>query len=442
MSNLCDALLRLPPGASEAIVNSTFCAPALIESLGFGNLENIPEFPTRNGSADYALRRNQSGQISFLTEQKNPDVIIELKGKNINLSPGSVSYLSTVAQIKKYLLTPECHSAKWGIITNSLHIQLFRKHGRVIHPVTACLAIDENNIEDIVKTLRTHIEKPRRALSVTIYNNKGGVGKTTTTVNLAAILTLLGKKVLAVDFDPNQQDLGNSVGMKLKGDTLYRCLDAKDKDIRPAISSCQFPQIKSDRNLQFDVVAIDETLAYEEEGGRLITALQLSNLSEALDTVRDEYDYILIDAPPNWRSFSRGAVYAADVVLMPTKHNNIFSLRNAAIAISEFIPQIQEKRGDAGPIALPIFFNGEKITPAQKGAAQNALWQLWKEFKPKINLQPYFFPRYKATDKNLEVFEVPAYANIANAAFATVPSVYRDKVAFAYYKSLAKEYFL
>ena len=442
MGNLRDSLLRLPPVAPEAIVSAIFCAPALLEGLGFGNLENIPQFPTKCGPADYALRHNKSGQISFLAEQKNPEVIIELKGRNINLSSGSAPYLSTVAQLKRYLLTPECHSAKWGIMTNSLHIQLFRKHGKVIHPVTACLSIDEGNIEDIVRTLRTHIEKPRRALSVTVYNNKGGVGKTTTTVNLAAILTLLGKKVLAVDFDPNQQDLGNSVGMKLKGDILYRCLDAKDKDIRPAIASCQFPNIKSDRNLQFDVVAIDETLAYEEEGGRLITALQLSNLSEALDKVRDEYDYILIDAPPNWRSFSRSAVYAADVVLMPTKHNNIFSLRNAAIAISEFIPQIQDKREDAGPIALPIFFNGERITPAQKGAAQDALKMLLKEFKPKINLQPYFFPRYKPTDKNLEVFEVPGYANIANAAFATIPSVYRNKIARDYYVSLAKEYFL
>ena len=441
MGNLRDSWLTLPSGAPEAIVNSIFCAPALIESLGFGNQENIPQFPTRCGPADYALRRNHPGQTTFLAEQKNPEVIIELKGKNINLLSGSKSYLSTVAQLKRYLLTPECLNAKWGIITNSLHIQLFRKHGKVIHPVTACLAIDENNVEDVVKTLRTHIEKPRRALSVAIYNNKGGVGKTTTTVNLAAILTLAGKKVLAVDFDPNQQDLGNSLGMKLTGDTLYRCLDAKNKDIRPAIRPCKFP-IKSNLNLQFDVVAIDETLAYEEEGGRLITALQLSNLSEALDTVRDEYDYILIDAPPNWRSFSRSAVYAADVVLMPTKHNNIFSLRNAAIAIKDFIPQIQNKRGNAGPIALPIFFNGEKITSAQKGAAQNALVQLWKEFKPQINLQPYFFPRYKTTDQNLEIFEVPAYANIANSAFATLPSVYRNKVARDYYLSLAKEYFL
>jgi cellulose biosynthesis protein BcsQ len=443
MDNLRDSLVTLTvqPLASEAVVNTIFCAP-LIEGLGFGNQENIPQFPIKGGrSADYALRHNHLGQTTFLAEQKDPEVIIELKGKNINLSSGSVSYLSAVAQLKRYLLTPECLNAKWGIITNSLHIQLFRKHGKVIHPVTACLAIDENNVEDVVKNLKSYIEKPRRALSVVIYNNKGGVGKTTTTVNLAAILTLAGKKVLAVDFDPNQQDLGNSLGIKLQGDTLYRCLDSNIKDIRPAIRSCQFA-IKNNQDLQFDVVAIDETLAYEQEGGRLMTAMQLPNLYEALNVVRDDYDYILIDAAPNWHTFSRSAVYASDVVLIPTQHSDSRSLRNAAIAIKDFIPQIQDKRDDAGPIALPIFFNRASMTPAQKGIAQNELKLLCNEFKSHINLQPYFFPRYTKTSQDLEVFAVPSYANIANAAFTTVPSVYRDKIARNYYISLAKEYFL
>lgn len=441
MSNLRDAWKTLPDGAPEKLVDQFFCIPALVQSLGFSKQEDFPQFPTQRGPADHALRRNEASGQSFLANPRDPEVIIELKGKNINLVSGSASYLSTVAQLKRYLLTPECSSAKWGVITNSVHIQLFRKHGKVIHPVTDCLEMTVDTVEDVILKLRNHIENPRKALSVAVYNNKGGVGKTTTTVNLAAILTLFGKKVLAIDFDPNQQDLSNCLGMKLPNDQLYKCFDAKDKDISPAIQTYDY-SVKSNLNTKFDVVAIDEKLAYATEDPHLLTTFRNSTLAEAIDKVRDEYDYILIDAPPNWRNFSRNAIYAADVVLIPTKHNNAFSLRNAAIAIKDFIPQIQEARGDAGPVALPIFFNGEKITPAQKQAAQVMLMELWKEFRRQINLQPYFFPRYKSTSKNLDVFEIPAYANIANAAFSTVPAVYRDKVARDYYVSLAKEYFV
>jgi cellulose biosynthesis protein BcsQ len=252
---------------------------------------------------------------------------------------------------------------------------------------------------------------------------------------------LAGKKVLAIDFDPNQQDLTNSLGMQMSEDTLFRCLDSQDKDIRPAIKQHSVP-LKDGRVLQFDVVPVDQKLAYESEGADLRSLLRKSTLSEAIESVRDVYDYILIDSPPNWRGFSQNALYASDVVLIPTKHNNLFSLRNAAVAIKDFIPQIQNSRGDAGPLPLPIFFNGETITPAQKKAAQDALKEIHKEFKRQINLLPYFFPHYTAANQNLEIFEVPAYANIAKAAFASIPAVYRDKTARDYYRNLAKEYFL
>jgi cellulose biosynthesis protein BcsQ len=440
-NNLSSAWQQLPDNASEALVDHVFCNPALTKGLGFEMQEDIPQFPTAAGFADHALRKNLDPSDVFLISKKDPELIIELKGRDISLSPDSTSYVSTVKQLKRYLLTPECQAAKWGIITNSLYIQLFRKHGKIIHPATSCLPIDSNNVENVIKEIRKKIEKPRRALAVAIYNNKGGVGKTTTIVNLAAILTLAGKKVLAIDFDPNQQDLTNSLGMQMSEDTLYQCLDSKDKDIRPAIKLHSVP-LKDGRVLQFDVVPVDRKLAYESEGASLRSLLRQSTLSEAIESVRDAYDYILIDSPPNWRGFSQNAIYASDVVLIPTKHNNLFSLRNAAVAIKDFIPQIQNSRGDSGPVPLPIFFNGETITPSQKKAAQDALKEIHKEFKRQINLLPYFFPHYTAANQNLEIFEVPAYANIAKAAFASIPAVYRDKTARDYYRNLAKEYFL
>ena len=62
--------------------------------------------------------------------------------------------------------------------------------------------------------------------------------------------------------------------------------------------------------------------------------------------------------------------------------------------------------------------------------------------KPKFDLQPYFFPRYTNARKDLHIFQIPSYANIAIAAVARIPAVYRDKSARDYYISLAKEYFL
>jgi cellulose biosynthesis protein BcsQ len=162
-----------------------------------------------------------------------------------------------------------------------------------------------------------------------------------------------------------------------------------------------------------------------------------------LEALKSEYDYILVDSPPNWRIFSQLAVYAADVVLMPTKHNNLFSLENAALAMKKFIPEAQQQRGDVTPIALPIFFNGEKITPPQLAAAQQEVNNIVKLAKKDgFDLLPHFYPRYTNANKNLHIFEVPSYANIANAAFSRIPATYRDKTARDYYLALAKEYFL
>ncbi len=177
----------------------------------------------------------------------------------------------------------------------------------------------------------------------------------------------------------------------------------------------------------------------------LIKLLKIPRLKQILDKVKPNYDYILIDSSPNCRFFSISALTATDVILIPTKHNNIFSLTNAATAIKHYIPKIQQLKKDGTPIALPIFWNGEKITPPAKEAAQKAIDHIIKQAKhdpDPYDLLPYFYPHYTSTNRNREVFEIPGYANIANATFTQIPAVYKDKVAHQYYLELAKEYFL
>lgn len=442
---LKQALLNLPDHEPEALVNNVF-VPDFLDALGFDLMERIPEYSTGSGklTVDYALRHNTEDDI-FVQTKANPSVLVELKGRDIDLTESSSKYKATVKQIHRYLLSPNCKTVQWGIITNSKHIQLFRKHGKVIYPATQCLEINLDNVGEVVQKVAKKIRNTPRALTVAVYNNKGGVGKTTTTVNLASVLTWKGKKVLVVDFDPNQQDLTNSLGIQQGKVTFYSCLADKKNQFLLEDFVCKYRKTfkKLKKEFTFDVIPADEELSYMGED-ELRKNLKYSRLRQFLNRLKSKYDYILIDAPPNWRFFSVSAVYAADVVFIPTKHNNIFSLENAAIAISKYIPEVQKARKDGGPVALPIFFNGERITDAAKNTANQAIAKIIKTTlkQSKLDLRPYFYSRYTASKKDFHIFEVPSYAHIADAAFSRIPAAYKNKIAHGYYSELAKEYFL
>ncbi|REJ59057.1 MAG: ParA family protein [Microcystis aeruginosa DA14] len=436
VTSLKSYLQHLPQDASEAIVSTNF-ARYLISYLGFSTTEIIPQYDTGGGGiTDFATRRNLENDI-FLQTKSNPFLLIELKGRDINLTENSPSYKATVNQLKRQLLGNNCQAAQWGIINNSSHIQLFRKHGKTIFPATTCIELTPDNIDDTIALIKTKIDSTPKALTVTVYNNKGGIGKTTTTVNLAAFLALLGKKVLVLDFDFNQRDLTKSIlTINPEDGLLEKALTDRNIDIKSVIIPYIFKNSK--RQITFDVVPADPKMAEYPEF-QYNSQMKIFTLHRKLDLARYEYDYIFIDAAPNWRFPSQLAVYAADVVLLPTKHNNSFSLNNAATAIKEFLPQMQKLKKDGTPIALPIFFNGEKITQPQLELAQKEINQILKNDK---NLVHYFYPRYTNAKKDLHIHHLPEYAIIASAAFARVPAVYKNRSAYDYYKDLAKEYFL
>jgi cellulose biosynthesis protein BcsQ len=438
--NLSATLQSIPHNAQEPIVDQFF-ATRLLEALGFNQGEVYPQYESGAGPVDYAARKNVEDNV-FLNTKSNPYLLVELKGRDINLAEDSASYKNTVTQLRRYLLASNCKTAQWGIITNSIHIQLFRKHDRVIHPATPCLKLDSDNIDDTVALIKQKLDQPTKALIVAVYNNKGGVGKTTTTINLASILSLFGKKVLVIDFDPNQQDLTSSIGLPLSEGDVYQSLVNKNVDIRSAMQAYTFRHKQTGKEFGFDVIPADKTLVDADEKD-IRQLLKSHALHQKLNSLAADYDYVLIDSPPNWRFYSQQAVYAADVVLIPAKHNNLFSLENAATAIKQFIPETQRARGDGGPIALPIFFNGEKTTPSQQEAAHQAINNIIRQAKREgFDLLRYFYPRYTNANRDYYVFEVPSYAHIANAAFSRTPAVYCNKTAFEYYLALAKEYFL
>ncbi|HLO53336.1 MAG TPA: AAA family ATPase [Saprospiraceae bacterium] len=145
---------------------------------------------------------------------------------------------------------------------------------------------------------------------IAIANQKGGVGKTTTAINLAATLAVLEKKVLLVDSDP-QANATSGVGIK-EADiniTTYECL-VESADPRTAILATDTP------NLYLLPSSIDLVGAEIE----LVNATNREfRMKNTLDQIKDDYDYIFIDCLPSLGLITLNALAAADSVLVPVQ---------------------------------------------------------------------------------------------------------------------------
>lgn len=145
---------------------------------------------------------------------------------------------------------------------------------------------------------------------ISVANQKGGVGKTTTTVNLGASLAYLGKKVLLVDIDA-QGNATSGVGIRkpdVKED-IYDIL-VNEVDIKETI-------LPTSRENLFIVPATLQLAGAEIE----LTSMMAreSRLKLALDEIKDDYDYILIDCPPSLGHLTINAFTASDSILIPVQ---------------------------------------------------------------------------------------------------------------------------
>ncbi|ESA38505.1 cobyric acid synthase [Leptolyngbya sp. Heron Island J] len=443
--SLKEIIDQLPDGAEEAFVEREF-TPAFIQALGFTKDDIFFQFPTGAGPVDHAAGKStENGR--FIDTRRDPYLYVETKGQDKDLAEGQKEYVKVVDQLKRYLLGDKSESVQWGIITNSLHAQLFRKHGKVIYPVTPCLECSDP--DGIARKFRERMNIVPRGLTIAIYNNKGGVGKTTTTINLAAALTVLGKRVLAIDFDPNQQDLGDALGLPPSQGQMWRMLTEKNADICESITSYEY-KFRSGEKVGFDLILSDAKMVSEADEVGLRQYVKDHSLLKTLESVKQtKYDYILIDVPPNWRVFSQQAVYAADVVLMPARHDNLHSLQNAGMAVTDLLPEIQKGRrrsfGDAGPIPLVVLFNSHpsKISPSLSEIMHKAIEQVIKDGKKKgFNLRPYFYPKWTKGRRDFEMVKIRYMANIAKADFLHTPAAFCSKVAFQQYRKFIKDYLL
>jgi chromosome partitioning protein len=164
----------------------------------------------------------------------------------------------------------------------------------------------------------------------TFFNHKGGVGKTTTTLNLAAALKRQGKSILLVDIDP-QANLTTSAGIAA--------------DVSPTVDAVFREQLQARacivKTSSGDV--IPSTLDLSKAERDITNVIDRERiLKRQLEPLRDEYDYILIDCPPSLGNLSINGIVAADKAFIPVQ-TEMLALKGLPVVL-EIIDELHRKR--------------------------------------------------------------------------------------------------
>ena len=228
-----------------------------------------------------------------------------------------------------------------------------------------------------------------RILAIT--NQKGGVGKTTSAVNLSAALAKLGKRVLIIDLDP-QGNATTGCGI-VKTDalpTVYQLL-LGDTSLASAVVKTEYG---------FDILPANRELA-----GAEIELIELDGreqrLKDALATVADQYDYVLIDCPPALNMLTVNALVAAQSVLIPMQCEYY-----ALEGLSDLVETLRKVRVNLNP-DLEIEGLLRTMYNAQNTLTQQVSDELMNHFGDKV--YETIIPR------NVRLAEAPSHGKPATA---------------------------
>ncbi len=202
------------------------------------------------------------------------------------------------------------------------------------------------------------------AKTIVFVNQKGGVGKTTSAINIGAYIALAGKKVLLVDFD-SQGNMSSGVGVSQDKPTIYELLagqiDAKDAVKHTGIEN------------------LDAISASLDLSGAAIELVDQENreffLKNALEPLRASYDYIMIDCPPSLGILTLNGLAAADTVLVPMQCE-YFALEGITLLL-QTVEKVQKEINPSLTIG-GIFFT---MYDSRTRLAQDVVMQVKSYFK-------------------------------------------------------------
>ncbi len=262
---------------------------------------------------------------------------------------------------------------------------------------------------DALAASHSAADNPREAKIVTFANQKGGVGKSTSVVNIAASLGKLGKEVLIIDMDPQGNTTsGFGINKKSVSDTVYDVLIGRT-DATQAVVKTQFeglsviPANISLAGAEFELVSADS---------------RESRLRTALSALRHDYDYILIDCPPSLGILTINAMVAADglVVPMQCEYYSLEGLSQLMMTVKQIKKRFNPKLSLVG--ILITMYNGRLNLSSQ------VMDELKKYYADRIFRTPIA--------RNVKLSEAPSFG---------MPVCYYDKFSkgASLYHDVAKE---
>jgi cellulose biosynthesis protein BcsQ len=307
--------------------------------------------------------------IPFVLDANSPlSVVMEAKHPKQNLN-------THVPRLRHYLTSL---NVRYGLLTNGKEIRIYQKLQTDIQLIFQCSgkevetkletikgligrdSLKEAQLVDkaevkIENNLNFETKRQHSMKTIAIYHNKGGVGKTTVAVNLAAALRKKGKRVLLIDID-SQANTTFATGLikfqfeeddNLRERNVYHLLESGDFNFIPEVvrTSDYF------NNPEIDVIPSHITLIESQDKLNKILASR-SRLVTKLKRVEDNYDIVIIDTPPSRDLYAEVALIATDYLIIPS---DLKPFANQGLpTVKNFVNQINESREVMGKPPLNI----------------------------------------------------------------------------------------